>query len=71
MDTNTASMAPPSGLPVPSPRRRMPTISAEVWKEQRPRFQKLYVDMDMSLPNAMKTMEDTYAFYARYDDPSD
>lgn len=63
MATNTTSMAPPS-----LPRRRMQKISVQVWNEQRPRFQKYYVDLDMSLPNAMKAMEDTFAFYARYDE---
>ena len=60
-------MAPPSEVPVPLPRQRGQRISPQVWNEQRPRFQKLYVDLDMSLPETMKAMEDTHNFYARYE----
>lgn len=69
MDNNTGSMAPPSEVRVPLPRRRGQRISPQVWNEQRPRFQKLYEGLEMSLPETMKAMEDTYGFYARYGDP--
>lgn len=66
MDTNTASMAPPSEVPVPFLRRRGQRISPQAWDEQRLRLQKLYVDLDMTLPETMRAMENDYNFYARY-----
>ena len=47
-------------------RPRGQRISSETWMEQRPRFQRLYVDLDMSLQDTMRTMEEMYAFKARY-----